>query len=686
MVRSFPDCSTGPGKRLNKARLLQSRVGHGCASAGCGTGLLGDSPRCIAGVLYWRQLRSKTPDFPHSPDSPEQTVQRVYIYLTMTVGSRAGVSFLLDPTDENRIGRDPECAVTLSDPLCSRFHAVVVQEHNAWCIRDTESRNGTFVNDQKVDEAVLAEGHGVRIGSTEFEFHQTDQPPTIDSHDDGLLTETLIKNQPMGGVRYEPQAVAALADSRRAQELLLLYQFSIKLLGCESPDEVVRTSLELLMEWTHATVAGFLWLSDEGVLKPRLVIPPDATQCVVLSKMLTDMVCRQKHAVWIANQRAGEEMDKLQHYADGLCVPLVYDDTILGAIHAYLEHGRFRQSDFDFTISLANITTVALVRARREHSLSADYQNLVAKLPDQGEIIGQSPAMLELKSKIKRMARATGCVLISGESGTGKELIARALHQASSRADRPMLCVNCAAISPDLMDSQLFGHTAGSFTGADHDHIGFFQQADLGTLFLDEVGELTLEGQAKLLRILERHPFLPVGAQKEVTVDVRVIAATNQDLQAYVRQHKFREDLYYRLTVFELSAPALRERGPDIALLVDFLLDHFRRQHGRPGLRLSTAAREMLLSYSWPGNVRQLRNVIDSAVVLAEDPEIKVSDLGLHEPVGGELESLKLKYWEKRLISEALRRAGGNVPEAANLLGIGRATLYYKVKQYGITP
>jgi DNA-binding NtrC family response regulator len=294
--------------------------------------------------------------------------------------------------------------------------------------------------------------------------------------------------------------------------------------------------------------------------------------------------------------------------------------------------------------------------------------------------------MTELKSKISRMARTSSSVLITGESGTGKELIARALHQASSRADRPMLCVNCAAIPADLMDSQLFGHKAGAFTGADRDHIGYFQQADLGTLFLDEVGEMTLEGQAKLLRILERHPFLPVGARQEVTVDVRVIAATNQDLQAYVRQWKFREDLYYRLAVLQLSAPPLRERGGDIERLIEFFLDHYRRQHGRPGLQMSVGARDKLLGYSWPGNVRQLRNVVDSSVVLAEDPEIKVADLGLHEPMNGDLESLDLKHWEKRLIDEALRRTAGNVPEAATLLGLGRATLYYKIKQYGLTP
>ncbi len=608
----------------------------------------------------------------------------MYVYLTMTVGSRSGVSFLLDPTEENRLGRDPECVVALGDPLCSRVHAVVVQQSGVWHIRDASSRNGTFVNDQKIDDAVLVDGNTVRLGGTQFEFRISDQPPTMDSVTAGSLTETVIKNQPVIGAASESNVLEALSDSKRSQELLLLYQFSIKLLGCESPDDVIRASLELVMHWTRATVSGFLWLNDEGELKPRLVVPPDATPHVKLSHSLTEMVSRQGQAVWITKHHAGEQVDSLEHFADALCVPLVHDEAVLGAIHVYLEHGRFRQSDFDFTISLANITTVALVRARRERNLSVDYQHLVAKLPNQGEIIGNCPAMVELESKIARMARATGCVLVTGESGTGKELIARALHQASPRADRPMLCVNCAAIPRELMDSQLFGHKAGSFTGADRDHAGYFEQADLGTLFLDEVGEMTLEGQAKLLRILEGHPFLPVGAQKEVSVDVRVIAATNQDLQAYVREKKFREDLFYRLAVFKLRAPALRERGQDIAMLVDFFLDHFRRQHGRPGLRLSPEARQKLLAYQWPGNVRQLRNVIDSAVVLAENQEISASDLGLLAPVDGELESLKLEYWEQRLIKEALGRTGGKVPDAAGLLGIGRATLYRKIDEYGI--
>jgi transcriptional regulator with PAS, ATPase and Fis domain len=381
----------------------------------------------------------------------------------------------------------------------------------------------------------------------------------------------------------------------------------------------------------------------------------------------------------------------LGHFADAVCAPLVRrnvdgERATLGAIHVYLEDGRFRQSDFDFIISVANIVAIALVRARALTTLQSDYQRLVEKSPGHDELIGNCPPMRDLKSKINRVARAPGCVLVRGESGSGKELVARAIHRTSPRADRPMVSVNCAAIPGELIESQLFGHKAGSFTSADRDHTGFFEQADLGTLFLDEVGELTLEGQAKLLRILEGHPFLPVGATEEVSVDVRVIAATNQNLQKYVRDKRFREDLYYRLSVFELYLPPLRDRGDDVGVLVDFFLDHFRRQHGRPNLGLTDAARAMLVSYRWPGNVRQLRNVLDSAVVLADEDSIRPHDLALRDSGSSstELETLRIDEWEKRLITEALNRAADNVPEAAKLLGIGRATLYRKIEQYHI--
>ena len=326
----------------------------------------------------------------------------------------------------------------------------------------------------------------------------------------------------------------------------------------------------------------------------------------------------------------------------------------------------------------------SLDRADRHSVLAADHSRLKEKSATFDELLGESPKMLELKSKINRVAKASGCVLVRGESGAGKELVARALHKASPRSDRPMLSVNCAAMPPDLMESQLFGHVKGSFTGADRDHVGWFQQADLGTLFLDEVGELTLEGQAKLLRTLEGHPFLPVGGTDEISVDVRVICATNRDLKEFVAEKKFREDLFYRLSVYELYIPPLRDRGDDIQMLIDFFLNHFKVQHGKPQTVLSDSANSRLLEYQWPGNVRQLRNVIDSAIVMSEGDMIELSDLGIRDVSDGELDTLRIDYWEQKLIRDALKRTKNSVPKAAKLLGISRATLYRKIDEYDI--
>jgi Nif-specific regulatory protein len=612
----------------------------------------------------------------------------VYAYLTILTGKRAGTNFPLDAARETLIGRGTDCHISLADPLCSRVHAGIRFAEGRWALRDHESRNGTAVNGQKVHDAALDDGHVVRLGGHEFEFHLSDDPPTAHSDSAGL-TQTIVQDFPIAVRQSSEEILAALPTPEQVQELMLLYQLAIRLVGSEDPEDVIRVSLELLKERTKAAVVGFLWVDDEDQLRPKMVIPTGAADRVKLNESLTELVLSQGHAVWVANQASAGPASKVEHFADAVCAPLVRksgdgERQTVGAIHVYLELGRFRQSDFDFIIAVAHQVAIALVRARAHVSLESDFKRLVNDSPGYDELIGDSKPMRALKAKIERVSRAPGCVLVRGESGSGKELVARAIHRGSHRSDRQMISVNCAAIPADLMESQLFGHKAGAFTGADRDHAGYFQQADLGTLFLDEVGELTLEGQAKLLRILEGHPFLPVGATHEVSVDVRVIAATNQDLQTYVREKKFREDLYYRLSVFELHLPPLRDRDEDVARLVDFFLNHYRRERGRPQLKLSEAARAKLLAYRWPGNVRQLRNVLDSAVVLADGDEIQPHDLGLRDSGGDQLDSLEIDYWEKKLIVEALRRSDGNVPDAAKLLAIGRATLYRKIELYNI--
>lgn len=617
----------------------------------------------------------------------------MYSYLTMLKGPRAGKHHVLGADSANLIGRGLDCQLVLSDPLCSRVHASIERLNGEWWIKDRQSRNGTYVNNQKTEDAQLVEGTQVRIGSVIFEFRQSKERPS----DTGVAnhTQTIIHDQsvPSSGASPGASPIAGLAINNVAN-FVPLYMLSAKLLECDTPDEVIRSGVELLRERTHATVVGFLWVSDDGQLKPKLVIPDEESGKVTLSDELTERVCRMGKAVRIDNQRFGDS-DRDRSFADAICVPLIYERQTLGAIHVYLERGRFSQDDFELAINFARIMVVALAKARRVVLLELEHRRLLDKTAAFGDLLGDSKPMQELKSRIARVARATGCVLIRGESGAGKELVARAIHKASQRADRPLLCVNCAALPRDLMESQLFGHKKGAFTGAENDHQGWFQQAHTGTLFLDEVGEMTLDGQAKLLRILEGHPFLPLGSTKEVSVDVRVIAATNRDLREFVQAGKFREDLYYRMSVFELFLPPLRDRGGDILMLVDYFLAHFCQQHGRLGLKLSDAARTRLLSYQWPGNVRQLRNVIDSAVVMADGDEIELDDLAIRDvsPLMGNgdargsesLESLELAFWEKKLMKMALQRTNGNVPEAAKLLGIGRATLYRRMEEFGLS-
>ena len=409
-----------------------------------------------------------------------------------------------------------------------------------------------------------------------------------------------------------------------------------------------------------------------------------------VSGVPTLILFKHGKAVWIQQESNKEKQPAnkegaLRSFKDAICVPLLDDRKTIGAIHLYRDKEIFPPHAFDFAIAASSILSATIVRVRESQVLKINHDRLQNRNAEFDELIGTSPLMSELKEKIVRVARASGCILVRGESGSGKELVARAIHKASSRADRPMLSVNCAAIPSELMESQLFGHVKGAFTGADKDHIGWFEQANNSTLFLDEIGEMTLEGQAKLLRILEGHPFLPVGGRKEIKVDVRIIAATNRDLKEFVQEKRFREDLYYRLSVFELFIPPLRQRDQDIDLLINHFFEHFVKLHGRPQLKLSDQAREKLQKYAWPGNVRQLRNVIDSAIVLANGSEIKASELSLHETINdADLDSLNIEHWEQKLIREALRRSRGSINEATELLGISRATMYRKLESYQI--
>ncbi len=606
-------------------------------------------------------------------------------YLSVLSGPEQGKQYPLDPSRPMHIGRGASCEIMLSDPVSSRFHAVIYFEDDDWQVRDTSSRNGTLVNGRKTDQARLLDQSVVTIGRTKLRLLN----PTPDELSGNLQSQTLLKDSCDLDDRWFSTPEDPLGHLAQTRYVLDLYQLSLSLLDSSQPDEVVETVLELLRDRTEADVVCLAFDSGDGRLRPQRVLPADAIDDIRLSRRLVRRVIREGEALWI-NDRSDEALRReardsaKDRWSEMICVPLNRRHSNIGVLHLYRDSSQFQESQFDLAVAAGRLLASGLARALEHDSLRAERRHIANRNAESDELIGDSPPMLKLKERIARVGRASGSVLIRGESGSGKELVARAVHRASARANRPMLTVNCAAIPRDLIESQLFGHKKGSFTGADQDHNGWFQQAHTGSLFLDEIGELTLEGQAKLLRILEGHPFLPVGATEQVSVDVRVIAATNRDLADFVREGRFREDLFYRLSVFELFVPPLRDREQDIDRLIDHFLDHFRRQHGRSELKLSEQARQQLREYPWPGNIRQLRNVIDSAVVMADAPAIESDDLGLRDAGASRIDTLRIDEWERRLINKALTRAGGSVPGAAKLLGVSRATAYRKIAEYKI--
>jgi len=309
-----------------------------------------------------------------------------------------------------------------------------------------------------------------------------------------------------------------------------------------------------------------------------------------------------------------------------------------------------------------------------------------------GEIIGKSPRMREIYEVIEAVSQNKSNVLLSGENGTGKELVARTIHAKGALAPKPFLAINCGALSETLLESQLFGHRKGAFTGAIDDHDGVFQAADGGTLFLDEISEIPLPLQVKFLRAIQEKEVTPLGSTRPVRVDVRIIAATNRNLEEAVRDGAFRTDLFYRLNVVPIHLPPLRERREDIPLLVERFIEEFSQTYGVEPKRVTPEAMTRIIDYDWPGNIRELQNAIERAFALSSEPEVTLKDLPPAilrsenvarnaEPVAG---LLPLEEAERRSIVAALQRSGGNKNQAARLLGIDRQRLYRKIEKYGL--
>ncbi len=349
-----------------------------------------------------------------------------------------------------------------------------------------------------------------------------------------------------------------------------------------------------------------------------------------------------------------------------------------------------KQGAFDYVVKpidpdqLSHLVRRALEQGRLREE-NAQLRETIDGVVAGDQIVGESPPMRKVMELVGHVSQTDATVLIRGESGTGKEVIARAIHARSKRRYLPLVSFNCGALPESLLESELFGHEKGAFTGAQYRHKGKIEMADGGTLFLDEVGAINFKMQVDLLRVLETRELTRVGGTRPIKVDFRVICATNEDLEQSVQEGRFREDFYYRINVFTIDLPPLRARRSDVPSLASYFLDRFARQMDKRITRISPEAMDLLTAYDWPGNVRELSNAIERAMVVGRPPAIRPEDLPLRGRVGSEVpDGETLAEMEKRYIAAVLERTGGNVTRAAEILNVDRVTVYNKIKKYGL--
>jgi two-component system response regulator HydG len=405
-----------------------------------------------------------------------------------------------------------------------------------------------------------------------------------------------------------------------------------------------------------------------------------------LDVVITDLVMSDIDGLGILKQTKSEQPDAEVILVTG-------HGTIPSAVEA------IQQGAFNYLLKPLDLAQLRAITQRAAESSRLRRANLELKRRLDEKfgfegVIGDSPQMREVIERLKRIAPTNASVLIQGETGTGKELVAQAIHQNSPRKNKPFVALNCAALSENILESELFGHVKGAFTDASTDRVGKFEYAHGGTMFLDEVGDMPMATQIKLLRVLENGEITRVGSNNPIKVNVRILSATNQNLEETIEAGTFRNDLYHRLKVVTIRLPTLVERSQDIPMLIDYFIRQFVAQHGKQVKGMSPAARRKILAYDWPGNVRQLRNVVESMVVVDYDGLLDVDDLPeeLAEPAESSaqppmaalaaLVGKPLGEVERLFIAETLRVTGGNREDAAQMLGIGERTLYRKIKEY----
>jgi Nif-specific regulatory protein len=624
--------------------------------------------------------------------------------LTAASGPLAGQTFPIEEPGLT-LGRDHGNAVHLRDLAVSRHHCTLVVKDSRFVLRDLDSRHGTFVNGLPARERELEHGDLITVGGSLFLFqtHADEPEPAREPVllDERVWTFETTVHRTVDAI-YPEAALSPAPDARTARDLQALLRIAGALHEIRATAPLARRLLGLALETVPAERAALLLLDPTGALVSSSALDREGrTEPFPISRTLIERVVAERSAV-LSNDVLqtggweGVESVLAARLQSLLAAPLTGREGTLGVLYLDTrEPGvHFDERHLELVTAAAGIAVVALANVRHLEALEEENQRIEEAL-DAG-MVGESARMREIQRLLARVAATDSTVLLRGESGTGKEVAARALHRGSVRAGKPFVAVNCATLSETLLQSELFGHERGAFTGAVERKIGRIEAAQGGTLFLDEIGEIPPALQARLLRVLQEREFERVGATRPIKVDIRLIAATNRDLEKGIREGTFREDLFYRLNVITVTLPALRERREDVPLLASHFATLFGRKIGRRVLGFTPEARACLLRYAWPGNVRELANAIERAVVLGEGELIRPEDLpetvlesapverggAGGGPVGKYHDSVNA--FKQRLILEAIDQAGGNVTKAAELLDLNPTYLHRLIRNFDL--
>ena len=641
-------------------------------------------------------------------------------------GSLKGTIFTL-AENETVIGREPSNPVCLNDLSVSRRHCRIKREtteipnkatetvqihrldgstdlpEGEFTILDLESFNGTFVNGLPVKEHVLAHGDQIAVGDVVLLFllHETEAPARAasQSNEDNLITRSTIRLRRDDALYLRPEKVMAElpATARVAQDLNALIKISTTINSIRGLGDLQKELLELIIEVIPAERAAILLIDKSQPVLDSLrgwTRINGSDNSIRVSQTISDQVLRERVSLLsndiVENDGVSESPSLVEaRVCSVLCVPVVILENSLGVI--YLDTSdpaaRFDEGHLQLLTAIAAIAAAPIENARRVEWLEAENQRLREEIHVEHQMIGESAAMRAVYQFIGKVAAADSTVLIRGESGTGKELAARAIHLNSPRSAKAFVAINGATLSETLLESELFGHEKGSFTGAIAQKRGKLEIANGGTLFLDEVGELTAPIQAKLLRVLQEQEFERVGGTRPIKVDVRIVTATNKNLEEAVARGDFRQDLYYRLNVVSVTMPPLRDRRDDIQLIASYFSSLFSKKCRRRIQGISPEARAILRAYDWPGNVRELENAIERALVLGSTEMIVPEDLpeAIFEtrnagalPAGGYHEELKKA--KQSIVIKAIEAASGNYTEAAKRLGLHPTNLHRLIR------